>query len=210
MARSVFIVWDDKYHPKSIYTPMVDSVFDGGAWEVCASSSARDLLGAAKQPDLAVFLSAGISEGEEPLSGSEQEALCVMVEAGMGIIYIHAGLTRILPDTPMFGLSRGYFIMHPEGNPPVRCCALPDAAHPAAEGIAAFEEPDEHYFCVVDVERTQPFLCSRSPAGTEIAGWAHTRGGGRVCCLTPGHTGQMLEAMAPVIENAVKWCVRNK
>jgi type 1 glutamine amidotransferase len=109
----------------------------------------------------------------------------------------------------MFGLARGSFIMHPEGNPPVYCCALADAAHPAAAGLASFEAPDEHYFCLVDVEKTKPFLCSRSAAGTEIAGWAHQRGKGRVCCLTPGHTEQMVGAMRPHIAGAVRWCVRD-
>jgi len=209
MKRSVYIIWGDKYHPADTYAPTINAIFGVSSWDLAASDSAKDLLSADKPPDLAVFLSAGLRDGDETLSLPEQTAICDCVDNGMGILYIHAGLTRIAPDTPIFGLARGRFIMHPEGNPPVYCCALSDAAHPAAHGLASFEAPDEHYFCAVDVENTKPFLCARSNAGTEIAGWAHPRGKGRVCCLTPGHTAQMTETMKPLIERAASWCVKD-
>jgi len=210
MARSVFVVWNDKYHLKETYAPAINAIFGGDTWDLAVSESARSLLKTENSPDLAIFLAAGLAEGEDALSAGEQAAICRMVEAGMGALFIHAGLTRILPDTPMYELTRGYFIMHPEGNPPIYCCAQAGGpAHPAMCGIGAFEAPDEHYFCFVDAEHTNVFLFSRSAAGTEIAGWAHERDGGRVCCLSPGHTAQMTDILKPLIVNAASWCVKD-
>jgi len=207
MKRSVYVIWHDRWHPDINYEAALNSIF--GAWDMKTDKSMLTLSRAEKAPDLAILLSAAIPP-EETLSDDDQVALCRMAENGMGLLYIHAGLTRIQLGTHMFGLSHARFIMHPQGEPPVYNCRMTGISHPIMDGIAPFEAADEHYFCYVDTENTQPFLVSRSEHGTEIGGWAHEFGKGRVCCLTPGHTVEMINKMKPLIESAAAWCVRDK
>jgi len=87
---------------------------------------------------------------------------------------------------------------------------MPGIAHPVMQGVEPFMAPDEHYFCYVDVEKTQPFMVSRSEHGTEIGGWAHEYGKGRVCCLGPGHNVPAVNAMKPLIASAAAWCMKEK
>ena len=207
MKRSVLVIWHDRWHPDTTYEKAVGELF--GAWDLKTDKSMRTLAGAAKAPDLAILLSAGVAN-EDSLSEGEQNAICGMAESGMGVLFIHAGLTRIALDSPMYNLARARFIMHPEGRPPVYNGAMPGAAHPVMEGIEPFEEADEHYFCYVDAEKTRPFLFSRSEHGTELAGWAHEYGKGRVCCLTAGHTAEIVDKMKPIIASAASWLVKEK
>ena len=78
------------------------------------------------------------------------------------------------------------------------------------EKIEPFVTADEHYFCRVNIENVTPLMVGVSDAGTEIAGWAHTLGKGRVCCLTPGHNHPMLIKMRPLMENAADWCASSE
>jgi len=207
MKKSLYVIWHDKWHPDVNYETALNSLF--GDWDITTGKSMLMLSRAEKAPDLAIILSAGVTD-EEALSGEDQEAICGMAEGGMGVLFIHAGLTRIQLGTPVYNLARARFIMHPEGQPPVYACRMSGITHPIMDGIEPFEAADEHYFCYVDSENTQPFLTSRSEHGTEIGGWAHGYGKGRVCCLTPGHTVEMIGKMKPLIESAAAWCVGDK
>jgi type 1 glutamine amidotransferase len=207
MKKSVLVIWHDKWHPDTTYEAMINELF--GLWDLKTDKSMLTLANAEKAPDFAILLSSALPR-EEYLSFEEQKAICRMAENGMGLLYIHAGLTRIQEDSPMFGLARARFIMHPEGQPPVYNCAMPGISHPVMDGVAPFEAPDEHYFCYVDVEKTQPFMVSRSKHGTEIGGWAHEYGKGRVCCLGAGHTAEAVDKMKPLIISAAAWCLKEK
>ena len=180
-----------------------------GSWDMKTDKSMLTLAKAEKAPDLAIVLSAAMAQGES-LSVADQEAICKMAAGGMGMLYIHAGLTRIELGSPIFDLTHAYFIKHPEGQPPVYNGAIPGFSHPVMEGVEPFEGADEHYFCYIDAEKTQPFMFSRSEHGTEIGGWAHDYGKGRVCCLGAGHTVEIVEKMKPIIESAAAWCVKAK
>jgi len=57
---------------------------------------------------------------------------------------------------------------------------------------------------IIDLLR---FRENRSNHGTEIGGWSHEVGSGRVACLTPGHTEGILAKMIPLIKYAAVWCV---
>jgi len=207
MKNSVLVIWHDKWHPDTTYEAAIDELFSD--WDLKTDKSMLTLSRAEKAPDLAIILSAGLAF-EEALLEEDQKAICTMAENGMGMLYIHAGLTRISLDTPIFDLTHARFIMHPQGQPPVYNCAIPGIAHPVMDGVAPFEAPDEHYFCYVDVEKTQPFLVARSEHGTEIGGWAHEYGKGRVCCLGSGHTVESVNQMKPVIASAAAWCLKLK
>ena len=50
-------------------------------------------------------------------------------------------------------------------------------------------------------------MVSRSIQGTEIAGWPHQIGKGRVCGITPGHNAPILAKMYKLLDNAAHWCV---
>jgi len=207
MKHSVLVIWHDKWHPDTTYEAALGGLF--GAWDMKTDKSMLTLSQADKAPDLAIVLASAMPNGES-LSEGDQKAICNMAENGMGMLYIHAGLTRIDLGSPIYGLTRARFIMHPSGQPPVYNAALPGITHPVMDGVGPFEAPDEHYFCYVDAENTQPFLFARSEHGTEIGGWAHDYGKGRVCCIGAGHTVEAVEKMKPIIESAAAWCVKDK
>ena len=207
MKKTVLVIWHDKWHPDTTYEATINELF--AEWYIKTDKSMLALTRAETAPDLAIILSAGMPD-DESLSDADQSAICRMAESGMGVLYIHAGLTRILDNSPMFTLSRARFILHPQGQPPVYSCAAPDVAHPIMAGIEPFDALDEHYFCYVDVENTHPFMFSRSEHGTEIGGWAHEYGKGRICCLGPGHTVDAVKKMKPLILSAAAWCTKEK
>ncbi|MCL2057930.1 MAG: ThuA domain-containing protein [Oscillospiraceae bacterium] len=207
MKKSVLVIWHDRWHPDTTYEAMINELF--GDWDLKTDKSMLTLSRAEKAPDFAIVLSAAMQQ-EESLSDEDQAAICRMADNGMGMLYIHAGLTRIKEGTPIYGLTHARFIMHPQGQPPVYNCDMPGVGHPIMAGVEPFEAPDEHYFCYVDVEKTQPFMASRSEHGTEIGGWAHEFGKGRICCLGPGHTVDAVDKMKPLIVSATAWCMKEK
>ena len=207
MKKKVMVIWHDRWHPDTTYEAAINELF--GTWELTTDKSMLALARAGAAPDFAIILSAAMPH-EESLSDEDQSAICRMAENGMGMLYIHAGLTRIQEGSAIYGLTHARFIMHPQGQPPVYNCVAPDVAHPIMAGIEPFEAADEHYFCYVDVEKTHPFMISRSEHGTEIGGWAHDYGKGRVCCLGPGHTVEAVDKMKPLIVSATAWCTNEK
>ena len=207
MTKAICVILDDRYHPKETYRQVTEELFGRGDWVLRTTESIRDLCGLEKKPDLALNFTGGRPEGSPALSAEEQQVLVRAVEAGMGMLYVHAGLTLIEPDSPIFRLARGRFVSHPPEHLPVRCGPIPGISHPIMEGVAPFAALDEHYFCQTAIEGSQPFLCTLSQHGSEVGGWAHVQGAGRVACLTPGHTAGMLEQMRRLIANAANWCI---
>lgn len=211
MRKNVMIVWDDYYHPEANYREAIRKSFEeSGRWDVTKTHRMRDLLTAEPVPDLCICITVGCPDGEEMMSIEEQAQVKALVEDGMGILFIHAGLACITEDTPMFEIARGRFASHPEPHYDVYCTVLPGCSHPIVDGIQPFVTADEHYFCKVDIERVTPLLVGISDAGTEIAGWAHTLGEGRVCCLTPGHNHPMMIKLRPIMEHAADWCAKRQ
>ena len=208
IKKRVYVIWDDEYHPEATYTAITHKLFNNDKWELTTTYKARDILYLEQVPDLVLNWTIGRPLGVEPdLSPEEQAQMKKLVEGGMNAMYIHAGLACIQDNTPIFDIARGRFASHPEPHNPVYCCALPGSAHLILKGFESFVDPDEHYFCKVDVENVTPFLCSISDAGTEIAGWTQEVGKGRVCCMTPGHNAPMLAKMETLLSNAAAWCV---
>ena len=209
MAKTVLIIWDDYYHPEANYREAVRKSFEQNEkWKVTKTHNAKDLFKMEPKPDLCINFTIGRPDGETDLTAEEEEQLKKMVEAGMGMMYIHAGLACIQDNTPVFDIAKGRFASHPETHYEVYCTRLPGSKHPIMNGIEPFAAEDEHYFCKIDIESVTPFMTSVSEAGTEIAGWTQTLGKGRVCCLTPGHNHPMLIKMRPLMENAASWCVK--
>lgn len=208
MKKTVYVVWDDTYHPAADCEELVDKVFNNEHWELTTTYSARDVLDLAPLPDLVVNFTIGRPEGDADLTLEEQEKFRELVAGGMNTMYIHAGLACIQDNTPIFDIALGRFASHPEAHYPVYCCAIPGVNHPIMNGVEPFCEPDEHYFCKIDLVHAQPFMATVSDVGTEIGGWTQELGKGRVCCITPGHNVPMLAKMEKLLGNAAAWCVR--
>lgn len=210
MKKTVYVVWNDMYHHKETYEEIARKLFENDKWDVRYSDYSRDVVKLQKKPDLMVNFTIGCGnpDNNDHIDPSEQQVLLDAVENGMGMLYVHAGLAVISPDSPMFRMSLGHFASHPKEHNPVYIRPLPGCTHPIVSGVESFEAPDEHYFCKIDMDRATPFLVSVSIAGTEIAGWCQEVGRGRACSVTPGHTEAMLAKMDKLLSNAADWCVR--
>lgn len=125
------------------------------------------------------------------------------VEEGGGWLAWHSGLASYTEGGAYVGLLRGHFLSHPAEHQVVRYEPVGQSRFAAAP----FELLDEHYFTASKEAETEVFLRSSSIDGSSIAGWRHTAGGGRVCCLTPAHRkeGLLNEAFLNVLNAAVCW-----
>jgi type 1 glutamine amidotransferase len=210
MKKTVYVVWNDIYHPADTYRETARHVFDRAGWDLHYTDYIRDVVELSTKPDLVVNFTIGCGnpDNNDHLRAEEQQVLLDAVQAGMGMLHVHAGLAVIEPGSPMFRISLGHFANHPKEHNPVYVRALPGCSHPIVKGIEPFEAPDEHYFCQVDIDRATPFLCSVSVAGTELAGWCQELGKGRSCSITPGHRVEMLSKMEKLLSNAADWCLR--
>lgn len=206
--RRVVVVWNDIFHYREIYADTVKRLFREDD-EVTCTEHIRDVIQCDPRPDLILNFSIGCGKPDdhEPLTAEEQAELYAAVEAGMGCVYIHAGLAFNEKDSPVGRLSGGRFASHPRPNITVTCMPIPGIHHPIMECIEPFSAHDEHYFCTVDIDLVKPFMITVSSGGTEIGGWSQEIGRGRVVSLTPGHTPQMVEAMYPLLQNTVQWCL---
>ncbi len=207
MNKRALVIWNDPNHPLEACRSIVGRVFDSG-WDVITTPSARELITMENAPDLALSFSVGRAEGDADLDMDEQRKIGDMVKAGMGMIFVHAGLACIQDDTPLFDVALGRFAFHPREHVVVRCAAMPGIEHPVLRGVEPFEAMDEAYMCRVDMQRAQPLMYAVSNAGTEISGWAQELGQGRVCSFTPGHNEEMLNHMCVLLKNAASWCVK--
>lgn len=206
--RRIVVVWNDIFHYRETYADTVVHLFDKKD-EVIYTEHIRDVVQMCSPPDLVLNFSIGCGKPDdhEPLNTAEQEKMYAAVQAGMGCVYVHAGLAFNEKDSPVGKLSGGRFASHPRPNVTVTCRPIPGIKHPIMDGIEPFNAHDEHYFCTVDIERVTPFMITVSKGGTEIGGWSQEIGKGRTVSLTPGHTLQMVEAMYPLLKNAVQWCL---
>lgn len=207
MKKSVMVIWNDIYHPSSVIQTSLHKIFCPNEWDVTCTERARDLLEDDVRPDLAVFYTNGRPKGETDLTYAEQDRIAEKVEAGMGILFYHAGLVLIEPDSPFYTrLNSGRFVHHPE-QCDVTVTPLGNVRHPITQGVQPFTQNDEHYFCTVDVSRTNVLACASSPSITAVGAWCHTCGRGRVAGITQGHTLEMQNDpnMIRLACNAVQW-----
>jgi type 1 glutamine amidotransferase len=209
MKKTVYVVWNDSYHPAQTYHDIVHKLFADDRWDLHTTDFIRDIVQLGRKPDLVVnfTIGCGYPDNNDHLSTDEQQVLLDAVENGMGMLHVHGGLAVIDPGSPMFRISLGHFASHPKEHNPVYVRPMPGCTHPILQGVEPFEDADEHYFCQVDIDKATPFLCSVSIAGTEIAGWCQELGRGRTCSVTPGHNAPMLAKMEKLLANSADWCV---
>lgn len=214
MSSTVLLVRDDHYHPQSVIDPALAQVFAAADWRPAYTRRVRDLLEPAGRVDLVVLLAPGLPDGEEALVEAEEQTIVGQVRQGMGMLRVHAGLVLIEPESLSYReLNTGRFVSHPEYEGsvqlPVTYAPLRRVDHPILEGVESFGGVDEHYWCQLDVQRTDLLLAGTSAVGTSAAIWAHDVGAGRVAALIPGHTSQVLmqPMMLKLPGNAARWCV---
>ncbi|RJX41551.1 hypothetical protein D3P09_06185 [Paenibacillus pinisoli] len=208
--KTVYIIRDDVNHPKEVIDPVMERVFDADRWNVVLTDRARDLVEHAAEADLAMWFTNGRPEGEANLSVEEQGVIVDRVKAGMGMLFVHAGLVLIEEDSPFYAeLNSGRFIEHSPHHVPVTTVPARSIEHPVIRGIEAFTATDEHYYCQVDTSRTDVLLLSTSKHVTAAGGWAHSVGQGRVVALTPGHTTDALgnPQMVQLMKNGSDWAI---
>lgn len=210
MKKKVVVVWNDFYHPKEVIEPALKKLFSEDHWEVVKTERARDLLNTDLQADLVIFYTNGRPEGETDLTHEEQSVIVNNVKTGMGILFYHAGLVLIAKDSPFYKeLNSGRFVHHPE-QCDVTVSPLKDVIHPITKDVTPFTQNDEHYFCQVDVTRTNLLACATSEYLTSASVWCHDFGKGRVAGISQGHTLEMQNdiEMLKLAGNTISWLVK--
>lgn len=114
----------------------------------------------------------------------------------------HSGLASYPVNGEYVGMLQGYFESHPEQHKIVRYLS-------AGRERQFFAFEDEHYFVFCNETETEVFLRSESEDGSSIAGWKHTYGSGKVCCLTPAHKLEGLgdPGFVKLLRESLVWCV---
>jgi len=140
------------------------------------------------------------------ITPERENALYRYVENGGKALFVHCGLVGYAPDSVYHKLSGGVFIEHP---PLMQTTYVPiKKDHPIMEGVEVFSGEDEKYYCHIDVQNVDIFMCGDDPvhAGS-ISGWCRMIGKGRTVSVTPGHTFEIVENpnMIKILFNAVKW-----
>jgi type 1 glutamine amidotransferase len=125
-------------------------------------------------------------------------AITDYVRNGGGWLAWHTGMAEYPVNSQYIDMLKGYFRYHPDMKP---------VTYQKKDGIS-FTFTDEHYFVSCRHEETEVFLTSESADGQSIAGWFHSYGNGRVCCLTPAHTAEGLKSkdLQEILLKKINWC----
>jgi type 1 glutamine amidotransferase len=208
MTKTVYVIRDDMYHPKELIDPQIEKVFDRLQWNVVLTNRLRDVLETKEHVDLTLLLTVGRPDGEADISYEEQSRIVDKVRAGMGIMFVHAGLVLIEADSPFYTeLNSGRFIGHSHDHVPVKNDMIRNVSHPILSGVSGFTAMDEHYYCQINAAGTDMLMMSTSEFITCAGAWAHTVGNGKVVGMTPGHTTEALgnPQMIRLMQNAADW-----
>lgn len=178
--------------------------------DYCSPEQLTEVL--AKQPDVVIlFKENRVNPVDENVVTWMTEELSLeitnYVENGGGWLAWHSGLASFPVEGSYVKMLRGTFLYHPEKHQLVH--------YKTSEGnvilprSTSFEIIDEHYFVHCDRENTNVFLLSESIDGHASAGWSHSFGFGRVCCLTPAHSkeGLMNHDFLKILRSCVNWLI---
>lgn len=139
----------------------------------------------AEKPDAVVlfkgnFLGAPGEDRKEWMTPELEAAVVEYVQGGGSWLAWHTGMAGFNKEGQYIDMLRGTFIHHPD---------MTDVTYyEAGSGKELVTLFDEHYFVECRESETEVYMTSTSKDGKSIAGWAHTFGAGKVCCLTPAHT----------------------
>ncbi|WP_164988955.1 ThuA domain-containing protein [Fictibacillus sp. S7] len=127
-----------------------------------------------------------------------------MENGGVWLVW-HAGLASYNCEGAYIGMLRGSFDYHPKEHQVVSYKKTANGPFSAAN----FALKDEQYFVHCETDQTSVFLESESADGNSIAGWYHSYGQGRVCCLTLAHNQEGLQDtdFLQILGECVQWII---
>ncbi|MFW6022165.1 MAG: ThuA domain-containing protein [Halanaerobiaceae bacterium] len=211
--KKVLALVGDYYHPADYLTEGLNSILSAN-YSIHVEKDYQDIpWDIINEYDLFILAASGnlMSDPKESndmwMEDYHESQIHNFVIQGGGLLVLHSGLAGYSIDSPFRELVKGHFIQHPPNH--LEIVIKPVEEHEVNNDIEDFVIKDEQYFVEVDVD-TIVFLKGMSKIfGPSTAGWAHNYEEGRVCCLTPGHTLEVLtnEMMTTLIKNAVNWCL---
>lgn len=209
ILKKVLVIRDDFYHPKENIDPILRDVFPEREWEMILTDRVRYILeNKAVGFDVVVFFTNGIPKGEAYITYEQQDEIVSLVEVGMGIMFVHAGVVLIEADSPFYQkLHSGRFIAHSDEHVLVKTEAIRNINHPIIKNVKPIIGMDEHYFCTVNVDKVDMLMMSSSEEITSVGAWCSQIGKGKSFSIVPGHTEEALHSkeMLRVLKNAVAW-----
>jgi type 1 glutamine amidotransferase len=178
--------------------------------DYCTPEQLPEIL--AKQPDAVIHfkenrLNPVVENVETWMTEEVSFKITNYVENGGRWLAWHSGLASFPVEGAYIKMLKGYFLYHPEKQHLVHYNASAD--NPVLLSTTSFEIVDEHYFVHCDHENTNVFLFSESIDGQSAAGWCHSFGAGKVCCLTPAHNkeGLLNKVFLETLRNCVDWLI---
>ena len=207
----------DYWHPMEVVKRgLLDPAYEG--WEFDFVEDAKDILTPEFLKDYPLVIMCkgnNLTEAnqtpwmEDEVTEASTEDFAAYVEAGGGLLVVHSGTTFGAHGAgPMADLVGCTFIRHPK-RCDVEVSVLKD--HPITAGVETFTVRDEHYEIRMNREDADLLLQSvPATGGTQIAGYAFTRGEGRIAALTPGHILSVWKhpEFIRLLKNAMAWCVK--
>ncbi|WP_400246721.1 ThuA domain-containing protein [Niallia sp. JL1B1071] len=212
MSTSILAIVGDYYHRKELALQSLEEslspYLSNGEmqFEICQRVDLLEKL--ARKPDAVILFSENrVNPTDDKVNTWMTEeiasAITQYVETGGGWLAWHSGLSSYGIDSKYTQMVRGYFKYHPDKHQVVRYTSTTDNDILSAD--VTLDLIDEHYFVHCDKENTTIFLQSNSIDGKSIAGWYHSYGNGKVCCLTPTHNKEGL--LDPAFKEILKKCV---
>jgi type 1 glutamine amidotransferase len=207
-------VLGDYYHSSEWAKQSLEIAFSFGKADLqidyCSTRQLPEIL--AKQPDAVIhFKENRVNPADENvetwMTEEVSSKITNYVENGGSWLAWHSGLASFPVDGAYIKMLKGYFLYHPQKHHLVHYKAFADNS--ALPSATSFDIVDEHYFVHCDSENTNVFLFSESIDGQSAAGWCHSFGDGKVCCLTPAHNkdGLLNEEFLETLKNCVNWLI---
>ena len=214
MTRHVLILGENTFpfHRIEAMGPLLsDAIGEEATVEITTD---REMLSALDSYDVLVDYLTDSSFTDEQLDG-----LHAFIENGGGYFPIHCAsdLTNTASDDPdelfdsreepfpeLRALIGGHFLTHPEQS---EFEVIIEADHPITDGVTDFTVFDEPYQVDVTDDITVLATMNHPDLDAYPVLWTRTRGDGRICYLSLGHTEEALtnEAVQRIIQNALGW-----
>ncbi|WP_312095926.1 ThuA domain-containing protein [Niallia sp.] len=211
MSTSILAIVGDYYHPKEAILQSLEQVLSAHEKIELEIGNPHHLLEKlAEKPDVVILFSENRVNPTDDnvhtwMTEEIADAIIQFVESGGGWLAWRSGLASYEIDSNYAKMLRGYFKYHPNQHQIVHYSNTTD--NDILSSGVSFDLLDEHYFVHCDTDQTTVFLQATSVNGQSIAGWYHTYGNGKVCCLTPTHNkeGLLDPAFIEVLEKCVMW-----
>ncbi|MCM3690435.1 ThuA domain-containing protein [Neobacillus niacini] len=207
-------VLGDYYHSSEWAKQSLETALSFGKEDLqidyCTSEQLPEIL--EKQPDVVIhFKENRVNPANEIvetwLTQEVTSKITNYVENGGSWLAWHSGLASFPVEGAYIKMLKGYFLYHPQKHHLVHYKAI--GGNSVLPSTTSFEIVDEHYFVHCDSENTNVFLFSESIDGQSPAGWCHSFGAGKVCCLTPAHNkeGLLNEGFLETLRKCVNWLI---